>query len=492
MGRTSVRRSLGAITALLALLLLGVAWLSADPGEAAALPDPITDYATYPAGLVPAGCFAPYLTGVQVTVNGVTNASRTVSVPVAKDSAVHTTLTSGEATLVDDDFHRDCAEPAPTAQAELSCARGGVVVTVANTATVPVDYAVLKGDETDASGTVAANGGTAEVVVPLAEDETATMTVDAGGVTILGPQEFTLDCVQPGASIDHTCAAGGADVTLTNDGENPAEFTVEWLSELGAWQAEKVIVAGGGTQHVLVPIDEDATVTITVTVDGTQILQESVERNCVAPRASVTDDCAAGGIIVTLTNGGENDAAFTITANGEQVGDEVVVPGRGTVDVVVPMDEGETATVVVSSNGHVVDQATLTRHCIEGTVTFSASCAEGGATLTLVNAGQLPAVITLTKNGSVIDTITVDVAATLTRAYALEEDETATFRVTGPGFDSGDESVTLDCHEVAGTKFSRLPTTGSSTQLLVTLAGLLLLVGGLMVAIPARRRRLRY
>ena len=673
------------------------------------------------------------------------NSQRTEFIPVAEDTTVHVTVVSGETTLVDQDFSRNCEEPPPTANAALDCARGGVVVTVGNTATIATTYSVLKGATEVASGPLAANNGSAEVVVPFAEDETATVTVNVGGETILGPtsftrnctnpqpsaravldcasggvavtlvnsgdqaatfdvlkgdtvvaddvlvagpgeasvlvpmaedetaqitvvsggstvlnQSFTANCVRPSVSAAVACAAGGVTVTLTNDGdspasfsitkgdgapaihvvaghastqvtvaytegetaqlvvlegattlldqsytfdcekptasathtcaaegilvelanggENPAEFTVEWAFPVGAWNVDKVTVPGGAIASTVVPVDEDATVTITVTSGGVEILNQTITRNCIEPHASVvhecSDDgvtitlsndgenaalfrievdslqfgdeisvpagepvvvtvpidedqtinivvteaetaaplfqedisrnceepeveaiqmaCAQGGAAITLTNSGENDATFEITKNGDAVGDDVVVPGDGSVDVVVPMDEGETATIVVTSNGEEIERATLTRNCVEPAATWASSCTEKGAVVTLTNTGELAATITVTKNGSVIDTVSVTPGATVTRTYAMQEDETATFRATGAGVDTGNQSVTLDCQEVGGTKFTNtLPTTGGPTAMLVTLAGVLLLVGGLMVAIPARPQRRR-
>ena len=72
MGRSSVRRPLGALIALLALLMLGLSWIPASPAQAAPLPAPVTDYDTYPAGILPAGCGGGFLTGLAFTVGGTT------------------------------------------------------------------------------------------------------------------------------------------------------------------------------------------------------------------------------------------------------------------------------------------------------------------------------------------------------------------------------------------------------------------------------------
>jgi LPXTG-motif cell wall-anchored protein len=84
----------------------------------------------------------------------------------------------------------------------------------------------------------------------------------------------------------------------------------------------------------------------------------------------------------------------------------------------------------------------------------------------------------------------------------MAEDETATYRVTGTGFDSGDQTFTHDCvaaestttttvpDTVQGTEVVRattLPRTGSGSTLpMSTTAGLLLMAGGLLLALANR------
>jgi LPXTG-motif cell wall-anchored protein len=80
----------------------------------------------------------------------------------------------------------------------------------------------------------------------------------------------------------------------------------------------------------------------------------------------------------------------------------------------------------------------------------------------------------------------------------MAEDETAIYRVTGLGFDSGDFVATHDCvlaesttttvpDTVEGSNVARaatLPRTGASSTLpLSTMAGLLLMTGGLLLAL---------
>ena len=115
--------------------------------------------------------------------------------------------------------------------------------------------------------------------------------------------------------------------------------------------------------------------------------------------------------------------------------------------------------------------------------------------------------MTVTKAGLLIDTVTVPGNGTAHRVYPMAEDETASYRVTGLGFDSGNLVFTHDCvlavrrpppppppspatHRVQGTEIVRgttLPRTGSgSTMGLSTMAGLLLMTGGLLLALANR------
>jgi LPXTG-motif cell wall-anchored protein len=161
--------------------------------------------------------------------------------------------------------------------------------------------------------------------------------------------------------------------------------------------------------------------------------------------------------------------------------------------------------------GTLVDHQSFTMDCFKPGATVKNSCVEGGgAVLTFTNTGESLVQLEVKKNGAVIDTVSVATGATETRTYPMAEDETATFRVTGGGFDSGDQQVTHNCVEATTTtttpptttpptttpdtvegnqvvRGTTLPRTGSaSTTGLTTMAGLLLIVGGLMMALANR------
>jgi LPXTG-motif cell wall-anchored protein len=159
--------------------------------------------------------------------------------------------------------------------------------------------------------------------------------------------------------------------------------------------------------------------------------------------------------------------------------------------------------------GNVIFTQAFTADCVHPSATITHSCAAGGTNVDFTNAGPAAALMTVSKNGVVIDTVTVPGNGTAHRTYPMAEDETSTFRVTGLGFDSGDFVGLHDCilaestttlpgsttlpdstsvpDTVEGSNVARaatLPRTGPpSTMQLSTMAGLMLMVGGLLVAL---------
>jgi hypothetical protein len=148
----------------------------------------------------------------------------------------------------------------------------------------------------------------------------------------------------------------------------------------------------------------------------------------------------------------------------------------------------------------------FTMDCFHPAATVQNVCAAGGggATITFTNTGgEVPVDLTVTKNGSSIDTVTVPADGTVTKTYPLNEDETATFRVTGTDFDSGDQTVTHDCNQVqslvltpttttpqAPVSDETLPRTGAgSTKPLLWFGGTLLLVGGFFLVLGGEAKR---
>jgi LPXTG-motif cell wall-anchored protein len=93
----------------------------------------------------------------------------------------------------------------------------------------------------------------------------------------------------PVATITDNCSAEGVDVDLVNDGDGEIEFVVEADYPVGAYQAQKVLLDGGGEEHVAIPITEGATVTVTVTIDETVIATKTITRECQQATTSTSE-----------------------------------------------------------------------------------------------------------------------------------------------------------------------------------------------------------
>jgi len=387
----------------------------------------------------------------------------------------------------------------PEPSTKLSCAHGGLDVSVINpdnlddiTVSITKDGTPVVTDQPVVHG-----GGTYATTVPMADHVPTHIVVTAlvdGVNTSLFDDTVTLDCTHPEATVVVRCADGelptGVVVTLTNPGaELDATFTVTTVNSPGALQVVKV--APDGTETIVIPATEGHPIHVTVTADGqtAALYDATVTANCVDAHATITHTCASGGATVELTNpDGQSPAKFTITVDGVQLGGVVEVPAGGTQSVAIPVTEDKTSTISVTeatTGDALLATETFTQDCVKPAVTITLSC-EKGATLAFTNTGELPVTLTVTKGGTVIDTVTVPAGGSISKDYALAEDETATFRVTGSGFDSGNLAATHDCTTVLPFETTRpaaLPRTGASIEPMLLLAGLLLAFGGMFVAL---------
>jgi hypothetical protein len=237
---------------------------------------------------------------------------------------------------------------------------------------------------------------------------------------------------------------------------------------------------------------------------------------CIAPTATASQSCTTEGgpnVDVAIVNPDPNDAAtVNVLKDGTVVHSDVVVPiGGEPVHSFVPFDVNEKATVSVvwtDSAGPVDPPKEIFSHeftfnCVGPSATITHSCASGGVVVDFANNGDSPTTIVVTKNGVTIDTVDLAAHGTATRTYPMAEDETSTFRATGTGYDSGEQTFTHDCvaaessttattepDTVQGTEIVRsttLPRTGSGSTLpMSTVAGLLLMTGGLLLALANR------
>ena len=230
-----------------------------------------------------------------VTFSGLADGS--VTVPVKVGDADYT-----QTVTIDCDAP---GTPAVSASAECTATGGLVTVTLSNEGepgkAKPIVFVVTDptgggptavttdptiGTNVDHTVTVAP-GQSDTVTIPNVPDGKISIPVTADGES-LDAITIEVDCQSPAVdpvSID--CADGGALVTITNTGPTPVEVVVQ-RDDL---PVATVIVPGAtndgpGSTNVLVPIDEDQTVTISVTANGEVIDSQTVLLNCVTPTST--------------------------------------------------------------------------------------------------------------------------------------------------------------------------------------------------------------
>jgi hypothetical protein len=324
--------------------------------------------------------------------------------------------------------------------------------------------------------------------------------------------------IPPTANAVVSCAmvngAPGADVAVTNpDDDDIAHVNI--LKGTTA-VASNVAVPTLGTIHQLVPFasGETATLTVVDVLTGKTVFTKQFTADCLNPTAAATKNCSAGGVDIDLTNSKPGTAHFTVVVGTKSTNYDVT--STTAKHFTEPVAEGATVVITITeaTAGVLIDHQSFTMDCFKPGAKIENSCSEGGVLVTLTNTGSVPADLKVTKNGSVIDTVTVGVGKTVFRTYPMAEDETATFRVTGTNFDSGNQQITHHCIEAAtttsvppttappttaspttpptvqGTEVVRaatLPRTGAGTTAgLSATAGLLLVVGGLLMALANR------
>ena len=210
--------------------------------------------------------------------------------------------------------------PAPTASFNDSCDLGGIVVTLGNTAGTAAAHFTVTYGGTDHTVDVPA-GASSTVQVPVTEDTTGNVTVNAPGLPN-GPvsHSWARNCTDngqtqtggqtaaaPTASLEHSCAIGGIRASLGNvAGTAPADFTLHYG---GADHAQQV--AAGATATVTVPVAEDTTETVTVSAPGLATQSDTFARDCTAtvpaqahgvnPAVTFANACTSG-ITATLSN----------------------------------------------------------------------------------------------------------------------------------------------------------------------------------------------
>ena len=244
----------------------------------------------------------------------------------------------------------------------------------------------------------------------------------------------------------------------------------------------------------------DGTVTINSTTVPVTVTVENPLVWLSAPAASIVDDCASGGAIVTLRNTGGGEVVYQIVVDGQNFGPTHTVASNGEQEVTVPLSEDQTATIVVEADGlGIVTQKVVTHDCQNPAVTAAVQCSEGGVVVTLTNDGDSPVELTVLKDGQVVTTVEVG-ATPVDVTVPMTEDQTSTVTVKDGDTTVSEQDMTYNCLppetvppasittvEVLGTTETPLPKTGSNVFGLVTLASGLILAGASLIGMTRRR-----
>jgi LPXTG-motif cell wall-anchored protein len=220
---------------------------------------------------------------------------------------------------------------------------------------------VLVGDDV----AVPVGGSTFPVALVDADENTdVTITVDFAAGTDPAPIVIAVDCEHPAiSSVALECAEGGVVVVLTNDGVLPTVVLVNGVAidvPAGAGSAED-----NPAIRVVVPVDEDAAYDFTVVGDDLEQVFSGTA-NCLLPEPSVDDEvvCAATGLSIVLRNTGDDSATYVVTSSALPDGATEATVDAGDVEtVLIPLAEGASTDVLVTSDDAVLFDATILRDC---------------------------------------------------------------------------------------------------------------------------------
>ena len=218
-------------------------------------------------------------------------------------------------------------------------------------------------------------------------DAAGTTTHPNSTTTVQYPGECQDPQANPGATSSWECGDENIVVVLTNDGGGQDAF----ISVNG----NEYVVAPDGSEEVLIPGPvEDATVQVTITVGGENLVDPvTYDGNCQNPAASVAWECGSA-LEVTLTNTGAH-GSVPFQVNGTEY---VVGPnGSQVVNLGTPA-EGDAVDVTVTAPG--MDDVTFSEDEVDCQNPAASVAWECGSALevTLTNAGgELP--VTFLVNG---------------------------------------------------------------------------------------------
>jgi hypothetical protein len=124
-----------------------------------------------------------------------------------------------------------------------------------------------------------------------------------------------------------------------------------------------VVVPAGESRLVVFERLAEGQHSIPISADGTPLAPVVVVVECQKPQlVGLLQECAEGGVILGLANPGPSPATLVVSKDGTEV-EAVTVPAVSTVEVFVPMDEGETAAITVTEGDEVIGSITVTRTC---------------------------------------------------------------------------------------------------------------------------------
>lgn len=305
-------------------------------------------------------------------------------------------------------------------------------------------------------------GGSSVVFVAQAEGAPGfTLTGTSAGNAAITVAVPARDCLRPVPTIaaDDECAAEGVAVILGNEeGTDDAVFTV---TDDGTPVGAPITVLPGQTVTVTVPVAEGDTYSIAATVvGGYPVTGGPVEgtRDCQEPVLVAVYECAEGGVLVRIGNGGE--LPVEVTVPGAVVPTQTVDPGIP-VDFLIPQDEGGPGATVTVATGDGNEPLTVTygeRDCVSPEVpAITHQCGDHEVVFTLGNTdGVLPATFTVTVTDDGADVpvdgvdddgeVTVPAGQTVQLTFPVSENHTYTVSVSEAAQgDFPDQVIVVDC-----------------------------------------------